>query len=252
MSLDFDSSGGDQYVDFSNASSINDWAMFTLCGWFNPDDNGINLARLFSKGAAKDLRFQDFGGPIMALTAKVNRATVDAISESVDNTVELDVWQFFCMAYDGTNGIQLFKGTRATPVAEVSYRTTPTVGSGTPDADAADPLYIGCDLVGGAARGFRGRIACVAYINKRLTLAELAPLQFQSMNMVVPGGETKLFSELGFNGIGTQPDLSDNGNNGTVTGAIVADHVPITIVPPRPLIIPSARIISPFPCFLPA
>ena len=59
--------------------------------------------------------------------------------------------------------------------------------------------------------------------NTDLALAEIQRQQFRPH----PLASTLVFCMLGYAGTGTQPDWSGNGNNGTVTGATVADHVPL-------------------------
>ena len=56
-----------------------------------------------------------------------------------------------------------------------------------------------------------------------MPLAQMQALQFN----LHPTTNTLLLSHYGYNGTGTQPDWSGNGHNGTVTGATVADHVPM-------------------------
>lgn len=58
-----------------------------------------------------------------------------------------------------------------------------------------------------------------------LTQAAFQRLQFRMMPPV--GSTCKLFTHYGFAGTGTQADWTGNGNNGSVTGAAVADHVPL-------------------------
>ena len=73
------------------------------------------------------------------------------------------------------------------------------------------------------SKAFPGSIALFGLLNRVASQQEIVSLQFNPR--VVSG--TKVFMPLGWNGTGTQPDLSGNGNSGTVTGATVAAHVPL-------------------------
>ena len=68
-----------------------------------------------------------------------------------------------------------------------------------------------------------GRMGFFHVISSELTLNQIIAQQYRPHVR----SDSQVFMHLGFNGTGTQPDLTGKGNNGTVTGAVVADHVPL-------------------------
>jgi hypothetical protein len=135
-----------------------------------------------------------------------------------------NTWNYVGFTFDiagsANEVIQIYKGNLTTVAAEISYAYR-TDGSGTLNSDAAANFSIGNASGYGAA--WPGTIAWFAHWNRVLTLAEVVEQQF---NPHVTSG-CVLFMHLGYNGTGTQPDWSGNGNNGTVTSATVSDHVPL-------------------------
>ena len=135
----------------------------------------------------------------------------------------LNTWFFVAAsATFGTAG-HIYHGSLTTEVAEETYSTS-TNGAGRND-DSARSVNIGNKDNATPANAWVGSIAVVGVVNRSLTLAELQSLQFHPR--VISG--TILFTWVGFNGTGTQPDLSGNGNNGTVTGTTVSDNAPLGI-----------------------
>jgi lysophospholipase L1-like esterase len=113
-------------------------------------------------------------------------------------------------------GVDLFYGDLATPVVEESSYFTSNDGSGTYGSDAASNAFVGGDS---ATLNFIGDIGWVRVFNRKLTLAEIQLEQYSKRPMT-----TGCVLDSEYHGTGTQMDRSGNGNNGTVTGASVADH----------------------------
>ena len=105
-------------------------------------------------------------------------------------------------------------------VVEVTYGFR-NVGAGASTADAGEVLTIG--NTNGLNVSYQGDIGLFMMHNKRMTLGELRQQQFRTH----PVSGTVVFNILGYNGTGTQPDLSGNFNSGAVTGASQTEHVPV-------------------------
>jgi hypothetical protein len=116
---------------------------------------------------------------------------------------------------------KLFSGDAVTPLAEPASYSLQQVGAGTVTDTSVRDFLVGNRDTGVAPHV--GSIALVALWDRVMSLDELISQQFRPR---VSDG-CALFSLLGYNGTGTQPDWSGNGNVGTVTGATVADHAPI-------------------------
>lgn len=134
-------------------------------------------------------------------------------------------WLFLVTLFDiaGANGDQIILiGDLSNVAAEPSAYTQQQVGSGAMGDDSASDASIG-DIAGGNL-SFDGKIATFQLISGRaVSIAEAISLQWHPRVVA----NTVAFYHLGYNGVGTQPDWSGNGNAGTVTGATVADHVPL-------------------------
>jgi len=216
MALSFAVNSTDR-VDCGSAAGIDNLVAWSMCGWAYITDLGV-FSRFMSKGDdVKEVMFGGSAGNTRLRQARPTNAT------AVENgAFPLNSWRFFAGTYDGTDGPRLFRGSLTARVTEVSYSQRDT-GSGAETSDAANSLWIGNRPTGTANRAPAGRIANACFINRRLTLGELGRLQFR----LLPDADTLGLWHLGFNGTGTQPDLSGHGNNGSVTGAAVADHVPL-------------------------
>lgn len=236
MALHVDSSVANQYIDCGSAAAIDDWTSFTLLSWCRATTLAADgdLRRIGIKssttGNAKDLHhawLSALGIPQDCLRWRINRATTAANAESVANTVVQNEWMFVVGTYSEADGPRIYKGTLTALATEVSYNVR-TVGIGGTNSDADGSLRWGQRVVTplSATTGLVGDIATGLYINRILSLAEIQSLQFRFLDYM-RFTEAKAAYIFGYNGTGTQPDLSGNGNAGTVTGATVADHVPL-------------------------
>jgi hypothetical protein len=183
---------------------------------WDKSDAGFTTERFFG--------YQNTSGLV---NIEIGRATTFARGQANSNALTTGTWHCIAATWDGgdVNGPRVYIGDLTTPLVEVSYSTR-TAGSGAIHDDSSN------DLRTGKAAGFgqtQGSIALVHYIKgTELTLEQLRAQQFRPHVLA----NTKLFSVTGWNGTGTQADWSgctDTGcpNNGTVTSATVADHVPL-------------------------
>ncbi len=219
--------GNVAHVDCGSAANLDNWTALTVLTWIYPTEAAqFTIPRIFFKGS-KYLATSDIITGNQQFRLQINRATTNAAAQTVDGALETNKWLFLAGTYDESDGPRIFKGDLTTTVSEVSYDSR-TVGAGATSSDATDALRWGNrESSPSDTHGFRGRIAAVAYINQRLTLGELKTAQFKIAAWVLSTGNTKDFHLFGFNGTGTQPDWSGSANNGTVTVATVADHVPL-------------------------
>lgn len=220
MALLFGANTSDR-VDHGNIASAP--TAFTIMHWANPNSVATASKRLCAKGGSTGFINYGMGlaGNIDHLRLTIDYSTTDPLADSVAGTIETSKWQFFVGSFDGTTAPHLYKGTLTTTVAEVSYSATPTAPSGTRVAEAVTALYLANDSV--FTRSFAGSIAFFGWWNRALTLGEIQEQQFRPHKT----SGCILLSFPGFNGTGTQPDWSGSAHSGTVTGATVADHVPL-------------------------
>lgn len=115
----------------------------------------------------------------------------------------------------------LYSGDLTTLADEASAYATRTVGSGTVSNNSSRPLILG--NAANNALALPGRLHTIQFYNRQLSLAEIRSWQFQPRNLTGCVGHWR----LGDSGTGTQRDLSGNRNNGTVTGATLANNPPL-------------------------
>lgn len=219
MALTFGAGSTDKVV-VTAASPINDLTAFTMLLWmFQTDNTGSQF--VISKGYSTDTgrKSLECGSALTNLVGTVERATTDELQVS-SGGLSANTWTFAAMSYDESDHVRLFSGTLTARVAELTYGFTIT-GAGATGADNAQNLIYGNDRVDGQV--YKGRLAMVHYVGRRMTLAEIERQQFRPM----PEADTKYFAWFGMNGTGTQVDLSGNVGGGTVTGATVGDDVPL-------------------------
>jgi hypothetical protein len=215
--------GSSNRINHGSASMFDNLATWTWLLWiktgtlttFKPifDKKTTTGYRLFSPGTG--------GGARLAASSdnaggQVFYRTTTALS---DNT-------FHCVAVTFDNAgsagekFNIYTGTLTAALAEASYDTT-TDFTGAVSDNAAGDVLIGNNT--GLADGYPAAFSYAIHWNRVLPLAELQSQQFHPR---VSSG-CLLFTAYGYNGTGTQPDWSGNGNAGTVTGATLSDHVPL-------------------------
>jgi hypothetical protein len=224
VALNFNNGTGDRVV-VSAASSINDLDPFTWWGWVYVLGK-TSSDRVFSKAqsaSAKELLMTGTSGDLQFI---VGRATT-SVSFVTNNTpfATVNKWYFVAVTFNSSSlasdKAHIYVGDLSTAAAECTYSTHQN-GSGTVNADNANNLELG-NRSADHTRSFPGHIAYCGYLAQELTLAELVSLQWNPRVY----GDTRGFWALGFNGTGTQPDWSGNGNSGTVTSATQVAHVPL-------------------------
>lgn len=159
--------------------------------------------------------------------------TPSGTANAVSNTglVTANEWNFAAVKYDSSDSqdVRLYHGDLSTLVTEVTYASNV---DGTIQSDNASAFIIGRDVAGSLP--FTGDIASIlVFPNTALTLGQIRTLQYRPHSIA----GIELFVHYGFNGSGSQIDRSGQGNNGTVTGATVAPHVPIDVRQVRRIIV---------------
>lgn len=217
VALNFTSASSDRVTIASN-STIDNLNNFTYIAWVYPTTSGGATEEIIAKQSTvsngKRLRIQAGGSINLRASRATTAMNVSSGSTSTVNYV-INEWNIIAGVRDGadTQNGRIYIGTATTTIREVDAYITANNGSGAATSEAGTPLYISNN--GAFASSFGGGIAFVGVWNRALTLAELKAQQFfphRTAGNVV-------FMFLGFNGTGTQPDWSGNGNSGTVTGA---------------------------------
>ena len=149
----------------------------------------------------------------------------DLLANYITNNANLTVnkWWFIAATFDlnaaAGESFNIYVGDFDTIATECTYGTA-TDRTGTLDSDAAGSMIIG-NTAGGAA-SFQGDFSVFAHWNRVLTTAEIQNQQFSQ----VPTSGAVLLTYEGFNGTGSQRDLSGNANNGSVSGPTASSNAP--------------------------
>ncbi len=192
-----------------------------------------------SLGAGWQLGLNGTTGNVQMLC---ERATTDAFRVTNDTPIAANTWIFLAAdaKISASPATHIYTGTLTTSAVESTYGSDQD-GSGAYNSDAARDFMGGNIDATTPNLSIPGRIAWIGLWNRVLTLVEIQEQQFAPH---VTSG-CVLFSHYGYNGTGTQPDWSGNGNNGTVTSAtLTPDHVPIRGMAAR-------RVVDYSPYFIP-
>lgn len=228
MSLVFGANTTDR-VDCGSASTLDNLAAgaFSVWAWVYRTSDGANQ-HVITKDPV------GFAGWNLAITnneaeGQVNfyvaRSTTNTSYRSnTSNVLALNTWYFVAATYDDTltPECRLYIGTLTTPVAEVSGYSASTDGTGTNTSDASANVYIG-NLQRANTNPFKGRIASCGIVSGVLTVGQLTDIQWRGRVRTT----TLAQWVLGVTGTGTQPDVTGNGNSGSVTGATRGDRPPL-------------------------
>ena len=215
-------------IDHGSAASLDDiTAGFFCAAIYVTDWTDTGPQMIFQKnGVNYTLWVDGFDG---SLFFQIGRATTSleiiASPSQLGSHWVVNNWLTACVVWDaaGADTAQHFyTGSPSVSLVEPGTYTLRRSGSGTVTSNAANNLTVG----GGASANqhLKGRVAWAMLGNSVKTLAQLESLRsrpFRYDTSVV------LFTQYGWAGTGTQPDLSGNVNNGTVTGSSVAPHAPI-------------------------
>lgn len=223
MSLVFGAATTDN-VDFGTAGGIANLDPFTMLTWCYPTTL-TDARRIWQKGLNTTLKRLNIDGTAGEVRVLIARATTNTDYRTNSTPLTLNAWNFLAVTFRSAAGagqvVNIYKGTLIAVAAEATYGTA-IDGAGAVGDDSADEYTVAnTDNTGGLS--FQGRIAYTAYIAAELTLQQIIAQQFDPRNLP----DTRLSCHLGYAGTGTQPDMSGNGNSGTVNGATVGDHVPI-------------------------
>ncbi len=233
MALDFTTSGS--RVDCGSDTSVDNLCStglaLTTSAWVYRTAGGTNQAIItkWNTGATGWAFLSDNITADGQIRLLVGRATTNTdFSSNSSNVLTADTWHFVAATFDDAASpkVKLYRGSLSTPVAEVSGYATTTAGTGALVADAGANLWVGNFQVS-SSLVFKGRIARAGVVNRVLTLDDLRRIQYATVGQCNITG-TKLLLDI--HGTGTQPDLSGNLNNGAVTTASVAAHVPVLSV----------------------
>jgi hypothetical protein len=178
------------------------------------DNQNLQRLRGLSNGAGGGSFAMSVGRSVVAATAVAD--------VSLFANYSLNQWICLVAQADTTTAGNnlLFVGSRTADIAEPSVYTVQTNGSGTVGNNNGASAGIGSN---GGPQFTNGMIGFVGVWNRLLNFGELLEQQYHPQ----PTAGIKLFNFPGFNGTGTQPDWSGNGNNGTVTGATVDVQMPL-------------------------
>lgn len=212
----------------TDATEITDVSPGTVLVWIYPT-SVTTIGRSLFKSAgsgffAISVRASNDGDFQLALL----RATSNLIVNSAASTLTANTWQMIGATWDATltdADQELWLGTQTSAMAEVTYGSTQSVGSGTINTTAGGDLRIGNNNA--TSNPFPGSIAFVGMWNRRLSQGEM---EAQRLRPHVTSG-CVLFTWLGLAGTGNQLDLSGNDNHATVSGASQADGPPVVLLP---------------------
>ena len=232
MALNFAST---DRVDHSADSGMDDLLVNSMVAWFrysswinyasllNKEPSGLNRSRWELGGTTGNLLLT-FSGDAGANTVSTN--TTGAPLSSADT------WYYAAFTVDkgGAAGdkVRIYIGDLTTPAA------VEAINANQDNAISSVANTVGLRIGNSAPLSgpFPGDIAILGFwANVRLSLEEIRAQQF-SMFPSVNLSNLRQFCHYGWNGVGSQVDWSGNRNNGTVTGATLANHVPLGYVPP--------------------
>jgi hypothetical protein len=233
MALDFDSAASNRKVNHGSGATTDNIAGaaagITVWAWiYRTSDGGNQFIITKDNSTTTGWNFMvDNASATEGRLRFIVWRTTRTDFYSVGGIVPPNTWTFVAATYDTALGtpMDLYSGALATVPTEVSGYTFTQNGSGSHGTDAASDLR-----VGNAQRTdntpFRGRIARGGAIARRLTLAEIQDLWSRSRWLGTPMRANVANTFLLFDYINTSnvTDLSGNGNNGTVTSAVDADH----------------------------
>lgn len=222
MALNFTATG-DRVVVASDTSHT-DLDPLTILAWIRPTSfiAGQVIMSKFQIGDVRvDFELSDTAGN---LRFRRERATTATIYITDDLPLTLNAWNFVAVTFNSGGAanevVNIYVGSLTALAVESTYAAQGD-GSGSVLTDSAGAVVWGNTEDNNVS--FPGDIAIGAYVDQEFSLGEIHSWQFRPRMIA----NTKIFIHLGFNGTGTQPDWSGNGNSGTVTGATVADHVPL-------------------------
>ncbi len=224
MGLIFIDSGSDR-VDCGSDSSLENLDPVTYMIWQNLNEVKANNRWFIGKEVTiADNKIGMSNAGIGEWTFNREFSTTRHRRITNDASLALNTWQCLGAVMDSASpeNSGLWSGLLTANMVESTYGSSQDP-EGTIVTDAGSVLLIGNEPTS-TTFAIPGTIAVVAVIARALTTAEQIDWQWNPR----PVADTKLFMQVGYGGVGTQADLSGFGNNGTVTGALVATHVPLS------------------------
>lgn len=219
MSLNFGAATSNR-VDISlDAQNDALAAGFSILTWVYPTTrtNGRRFWSLFGNDGADYLHSIHWNFDGDGTETVVVRSTTPALLNTSD-TWTMNKWWFLAVTYDETDGLDAYRGDLTTLASQLTYRTDTTGSGSTRDSGVANHRLANAST----STSFRGLMARFIKINRKLTLQEVISRQFYFLS----DADTTAHFELGYNGTGTQPNYSAQGQgaSGTVSGATVSVH----------------------------
>jgi hypothetical protein len=223
------SNGSTQKTNCGSGSSTANLGIGTAKFWIYPTVISANdFGRVWQRGLfASGFHYVIINDSVAGdIGMTYHRSTLVQQVNTNANELVLNTWNFVAVTWDAVNTVdtdqKVYVGNLTTPAAEVGSYAVQQSGSGSHTSNAGTDFIIGNKSNNNAPTN--ARIANLRMWNRILTAGEILT---QQKNRGPIGIGSALNMELGWNGTGTQPDWSGNGNNGTVSGMTVADHVPL-------------------------
>ena len=216
MSRSFD--GVDDLINCQSDSSLDQLDAVTVVLWMNLISEGsLDVGRLVAKRTIGgddgwwNVTINGSGADSRRIELGADFVTVDLVRRSNDDIFSFNVWERVFVTWDGSGtaaNIHIYVNGN-----EVTYAIT-TDGTGGREDDSTQNLYLGND--GNAGRTTDGKLAHIQLWNRVLQLNEMNQAsRFPGSIRRELRGYWPLFGQAS-----PEPDLSGNGNNGAITGAI--------------------------------
>jgi hypothetical protein len=218
-------------VNCGAAASLNNLLLWTFLAWIYPT-TFTNNRWFFQKNAGGN-NYRNMGESSATGQTGIGMGTTNSAfpfaqsANSAGNILVLNTWNFIGGSLSADNKLRLYLGNLNTSAYEPSYAFQSTCIPPYGD-DSTGDFYLSNRPA--ADQSFQGRLAVAAYFNRALSLQEIQ--SWQQLPRVWMGDTQAVgFWRLGKNGVSTQFDESEYGNNGTVTGATVSSGPPMLYYP---------------------
>lgn len=228
MALRFGAVNSDR-VSCGSPAAFDALTQITWLLWVRPTTfaHGDTVMSKRASAAGKTLGLNGTTGNLQFLA---DRATTDTSYITNDTPLTLDEWNRVAVTFDqaltNPNKVHILVGDLRNAAVESSYGTA-NDGSGAYSSDAAADLILG--NTSALTDALIGDIAVAALFGSILSVAACNSWFENPRIQVNASGPALGMWHLGLDpaGVGSQPDLTGNGNPGTVTGATQIDHVPL-------------------------
>lgn len=226
MSLSFVNSTADRVEVSASLSRTPDAVSFLLWHYANTQTANRRLWGIGDSATfANDFKWTF--GAATTLNTSFSRA-VGSAAATGNKTYTTNKWWFNAVTLTVGAAPKIFFGDLTTSVVEDGYSSSGAGTSGSLIDDSGVIFRIG-NIEGfpfgsTPTSAYEGRIAVFARVDRDMPLGELKDWQFRPRVVA----NTAMYFQLGYNGTGTQPDWSGNGFSGTVTGATINTHVPLS------------------------